>query len=239
MQISTDALIEHARAAGIHVMVGAVDAENADSIAFHERLGFVEHLPGLVQLRPEQIDALIAAGRIDPQTAYLARRGPIPLSMDRAVVDALAGPAELDGEQLFYLGSEPDGIEYVRDDGVYVIALTLRYDRIDNFWFTLLHEFAHVALHLKGETDMIFDDLEIGSSDAIEAEADRFAQQALIPDDVWKRAHADLGLGELAHLADLAGVNPAIVAGRWQREFKDYRKFSKLVGHGCVRKVLL
>jgi L-amino acid N-acyltransferase YncA len=36
------ALIERARAAGIHVMVGAVDGANDASIRFHERLGFVE-----------------------------------------------------------------------------------------------------------------------------------------------------------------------------------------------------
>lgn len=34
------ALMERARAAGIHVMVAAVDAENDESITFHERLGF-------------------------------------------------------------------------------------------------------------------------------------------------------------------------------------------------------
>jgi len=33
-------LIEHARAAGLHAMVGVVDAENTNSIAFHESLGF-------------------------------------------------------------------------------------------------------------------------------------------------------------------------------------------------------
>ncbi|NTU82080.1 MAG: ImmA/IrrE family metallo-endopeptidase [Chloroflexales bacterium] len=31
-------------------------------------------------------------------------------------------------------------------DGTPIIALTLRYDRIDAFWFTLLHELAHLAL---------------------------------------------------------------------------------------------
>ena len=37
-----EALIERGRAMGVHVMVGAVDADNDASIRFHERLGFVE-----------------------------------------------------------------------------------------------------------------------------------------------------------------------------------------------------
>ncbi|MEP6624504.1 MAG: N-acetyltransferase family protein [Acidimicrobiia bacterium] len=37
-----EALVERARGAGLHVMVGAIDAENVDSIRFHERMGFVE-----------------------------------------------------------------------------------------------------------------------------------------------------------------------------------------------------
>ena len=35
-------LIARARALGLHVMVGGIDAENAGSIALHERLGFVK-----------------------------------------------------------------------------------------------------------------------------------------------------------------------------------------------------
>jgi phosphinothricin acetyltransferase len=37
-----EALIERAGADGLHVMVGAIDADNTGSIRFHERLGFVE-----------------------------------------------------------------------------------------------------------------------------------------------------------------------------------------------------
>ncbi|PKR59739.1 GNAT family N-acetyltransferase [Thalassospira lohafexi] len=36
------ALIPIARAAGLHVMVGGIDAENLNSIRFHERFGFVQ-----------------------------------------------------------------------------------------------------------------------------------------------------------------------------------------------------
>jgi phosphinothricin acetyltransferase len=35
-----EALIERARAEGVHVMVAAVDGANTESISFHERLGF-------------------------------------------------------------------------------------------------------------------------------------------------------------------------------------------------------
>jgi phosphinothricin acetyltransferase len=37
-----EALVERAEAAGLHVMVAAVDGDNAGSIAFHERLGFTQ-----------------------------------------------------------------------------------------------------------------------------------------------------------------------------------------------------
>lgn len=37
-----EALVERARAAGLHVIVAAVDGDNAGSIAFHERLGFTQ-----------------------------------------------------------------------------------------------------------------------------------------------------------------------------------------------------
>lgn len=37
-----NALIDHARGHGVHVMVGVVDAGNAQSVTFHQQLGFVE-----------------------------------------------------------------------------------------------------------------------------------------------------------------------------------------------------
>lgn len=137
-------------------------------------------------------------------------------------------------------GTYLDGAAMCRSDGVKVIALTLRYDRIDNFWFTLMHEFAHVALHLNEETRIVLDDLEIRSSALVEDEADRFAQQALIPDDLWKiRVHSDFTVADVQDLAREAGIHSAIVAGRWQRQFRDYRQFAKLLGHGEVRQQAL
>lgn len=136
-------------------------------------------------------------------------------------------------------GTYVDGAALCRTDGNPVIAMTLRHDRLDNFWFTLLHEFCHVARHLNQNRRIILDDLDIKGADAIEDEADRFAQDALIPPNIWKK-HLTEGMdteGVLA-LAQAAEVNPAVVAGRWQREHQDYRRFSKLLGRGEVRATL-
>jgi HTH-type transcriptional regulator/antitoxin HigA len=138
-------------------------------------------------------------------------------------------------------GTHLDGAAMRRSDGTSVIALTLRRDRIDNFWFTLLHEFAHVAFHLVGDKTLILDDLEIASSEAIEEEADRLAQRALVPEDLWATFNngAYTSLSDVLEFARRAEVNPAIIAGRWQKQNRDFRKFSRLLGHGSVRAQLM
>lgn len=133
-------------------------------------------------------------------------------------------------------GTYLDGAAFCRGDGTPVIALTLRHDRIDNFWFTLLHELCHVLKHLSKGTTLIFDDLELKGSDQIEAEADLFAQSSLIPLAIWSaEASPDLDGEDIDRIAALAGVHPAIVAGRWQREHGDYRRFARMLGRGEVR----
>ena len=43
-------------------------------------------------------------------------------------------------------GLKIDGAAFIVD-GRPVIGMTLRTDTVDNFWFTLMHELAHVTLH--------------------------------------------------------------------------------------------
>lgn len=125
-----------------------------------------------------------------------------------------------------------------------VLALTLRYDRLDNFWFTLLHELGHIALHLSDPSDDVFvDSLEDAASDEqeAEAEANAFAKDGLIPRDLWLRSEVHrLGSARsVLNLAKQLGVHPAIVAGRIRHERRDYRIFTDLVGVGDVRHVIL
>lgn len=122
-----------------------------------------------------------------------------------------------------------------------VIGLTLRHDRLDNFWFTLMHELAHVALHLNDDTNETFvDDLTSSpiGSDPHEKEADAYATKSLIPSNLWKESNAPHISNPLDayYLSQKAGVHLAIVAGRIRYESNQYDKLSQFVGQGEVRK---
>ena len=119
-----------------------------------------------------------------------------------------------------------------------VIGLTIRYDRLDNFWFCLMHELAHIALHFDLDIKQFFDDLELERQENLrEKEADNFAREALIPEDEWKKSPAsDFPVPlEVTLLANNLNVNPALVAGRIRYEMKNYRILKDMVGQGQVR----
>lgn len=133
-------------------------------------------------------------------------------------------------------GTYLDGAAMRRADGVPVIALTIRHDRIDNFWFTLLHECVHVMRHLEPDV-LIIDDLEVSTVDADELEADALAEEALIPAVLWDPflERGTPSVADVIELAREADVHPAIVAGRWQNLTGDFRTFSRLLGRKTVR----
>lgn len=134
-----------------------------------------------------------------------------------------------------------DGAAIRLPDGSPLVAMTLRHDRLDNFWFTLSHELAHIALHFDGgEADAFFDDLDQADVDAVESATDRWATEALIPSEIWQTA--DMGQRtSVRKVVDFAAglrISPAIPAGRIRRESRNYRIFSKLVGYKQVRKLV-
>ncbi len=121
-----------------------------------------------------------------------------------------------------------------------VIGLTLRYDRLDNFWFSLTHELVHLARHIKEGARAFFDDLDVSSQeDPREREADEIAGEILIPEELWLQSPAHLIPSPEAalDLAEQLGVHPAIVAGRMRHERKSFRLLGQMVGHGEVRKL--
>lgn len=143
-------------------------------------------------------------------------------------------------------GMKVDGAAFLIDD-MPVIGMTLRRDYLDNFWFTLLHEIAHVILHYRtGLASGFFDDVEhndddVAVVDEMEQQANQFASNLLIPDELWKRSPARISktAEPIERLAQQLGISPAIVFGRVRMERKNYKLFSDKIGRGRVRKLFL
>jgi HTH-type transcriptional regulator/antitoxin HigA len=132
-----------------------------------------------------------------------------------------------------------DGAAIRMPNGAPLIALTLRHDRLDNFWFTLCHELAHVALHFDGEGAVaFFDDLESGEVDTLEADADRWGTEALIPAEAWNAANLcqKPNLDRVRVFAAAQRINPVIPLGRIRKETGNYRLFGKVVAREKIRR---
>lgn len=134
-------------------------------------------------------------------------------------------------------GTHLDGGAMLDGDGRPVIGLTLRYDRLDNFWFVLMHELGHVFLHLSdGIGYDFFDEDETAEDDTIEREADDFALTTLISEAQWNSCLSRFALSEEAVRidADRLQIDPSIIAGRIRKERSDYTILSSLIGQGTV-----
>jgi len=155
-------------------------------------------------------------------------------------------------------GGKIDGVCFWLDNHSPVIGLSLRQDRIDNFWFVLPHEIEHVLQHHGREREVIDTELE----------GERASEKTTVPEDerVANRAAANFCVpdNELSSFIarkspyysekDVLGfakrlqVHPGIVVGRFQFHTQRYDflrrfqvKISQFVtpsadidGWGCV-----
>jgi HTH-type transcriptional regulator / antitoxin HigA len=137
-------------------------------------------------------------------------------------------------------GTYLDGAAILLEGKYPLVAMTLRYDRLDNFWFVLFHEIAHIKLHLNENLEAVFDDLDIKGDD-FEDEADKFSLNVLLPNDVWKKSLVRFSPTKdaIVNQAQKLNIHPALVAGRIRRETGKYYQLNDLVGQGEVRKHFL
>ena len=130
-----------------------------------------------------------------------------------------------------------DGATFWLNRRAPVVVLSLRYDRIDHFWHTLMHEIAHVRYeHGLNEdralldTDIVADRTPLSTiRPDYEAQADDFATNAIIPRDQMEdfiervrplysgvrvqgfakriKVHAGLVVGQLQHSGEISYAN--------------------------------
>lgn len=132
-----------------------------------------------------------------------------------------------------------DGAAMMTPDGYPVVAVTIRYDRIDNFWHSLMHELVHVRRDLEKPGQIFSDDLSIPSSQSeVERRADEEASEALVPSAVLPSASqlAAMDSNGLYKVAQEANVHPAVAAGRVRFLTQNWRKFARIVREAGVRR---
>lgn len=110
-----------------------------------------------------------------------------------------------------------------------LVQLSLRGSYADIMWFTLFHELGHVLLHGKKIRHIDFEGKRESSN--IEAEADNFASEQLIP----KKDYEELltidykQSAAIKGYAERIGVSPGVVVGRLQHDgLIKYQELSNL-----------
>lgn len=112
-------------------------------------------------------------------------------------------------------------------DGHPAVTVTYRYNDMDKLAFDVLHELCHIEKHLSDE-QKAFISIEgtLYSTDPREKEANEFARQQLIPDDVWAGI---LRVGSssisphkivktIAQEAEHRGISPSIAISRYKHD---------------------
>ncbi|MBI1901044.1 MAG: HigA family addiction module antidote protein [Planctomycetia bacterium] len=126
-------------------------------------------------------------------------------------------------------GTKVDGATLWVNDGP-TIALSLRYDRIDNFWHTLAHEIYHVAHRDATHVDDALMETDDSDVSEVERSANDFAASYLVPREKLEsfitRMRGLYYRERVVQFAQARGIHPGIVVGQLQR--RKELKYSQL-----------
>lgn len=168
----------------------------------------------LTQAIPYLLHYSAKARDVDKVPAFLLKQG------IRFVIVPHLPKTYIDGAA-FYLDNKPNQP---------TIALTLRHNRIDSFWFTLMHELAHIVL---GHEGIILDNIDEGDVNEDEQAANQQARDWLLEPVAFKKfvEHTKPYFAEakIESFAKKQGRHPGIVLGRLHFEGVPYQHLRKLL----------
>lgn len=121
------------------------------------------------------------------------------------------------------------GVSYKVNCNKAIIMISDRGKRDDILWFTLFHEIAHLIKHSKKE---FFIDEENNEKNNIEIEADDYARNILIPDNIYNNFVKQNYLTEqkIKNFSLENNISTGIIVGRLQKEGKiGWNEFSNLI----------
>ena len=129
-------------------------------------------------------------------------------------------------------GAKIDGVTIWLNSRSPVIGMSIRFDRIDNFWFVLRHEIEHV-LNKDGQNQEIIDDLEgenSGDSENLpeeERKANAAAAEFCTPKNELvsfiQRKSPYLSERDILGFARRLQIHPGVVIGQIHRHTRDHR----------------
>lgn len=122
-----------------------------------------------------------------------------------------------------FMAMKMDGCTFKLPQGTPVVGISIRYNRYDNFWFTLMHELAHICLHYEQLDQPIVDDFDESSTSDIEVDANIVAKDSLVSRQHWRLIwNARDKKSHFLELCRQAEVHPAIAAGMLRYQSKNY-----------------
>jgi HTH-type transcriptional regulator/antitoxin HigA len=132
-------------------------------------------------------------------------------------------------------GAKIDGVCFwIKNGTAPVIGMSLRFDRVDNFWFVLRHEIEHVLRGDGKSAAMIDADLEDTDSSALppeEVAANGAALDFCVPKhemDEWIARKAPyFSEKDLIGFARRIRVHPGLVAGQLRKRTGNYKLFTR------------
>lgn len=124
-----------------------------------------------------------------------------------------------------------DGASFC-DNSNPVIVYTARYDRIDNFWFTIAHEIAHILLDMKKSDQFFIDDISETPEKGKEETANQLASNILKMQEIleyFRPFKKYISEFRVLNCAKELQINPAIVVGTLQHHgFLSHRNLNRL-----------
>lgn len=138
-------------------------------------------------------------------------------------------------------GMSADGAVFHLSTGHPVIAMSLRFPRLDYFWFTLLHELAHLVLHTDQLKEPVFFDVETSEErDRIEKAANRLAKDSIVDRESWRNCAPKYDTSDQAvhTYAAEQGVHPSLIAGLLRKESGNYKRYSSIINKHDVREII-
>lgn len=188
--------------------------------------------------RVKKIASEMLVARYSPDTLQSALSKLKPLLISPEAIKSVPRILAEAGVRFLIVESLPaakiDGVCFWLNDRSPVIAMTLRFDRVDNFWFVLRHEIEHVLQGHGKEKIMLDSDLaadiaahgELADEEKIANEAaSDFCVPKKMMDQFIARKTPFFHDRDILAFSKMVHVHPGLIAGQIRHRTNNYSRF--------------